>query len=374
MKNNSNEPEVLISGYFGYDNCGDEAILFSMIKSLRRLHPGLEIVVLSGNPERTQELYGVRAVSRWNPFVIIKEMFRCKLFISGGGSLIQDVTSLRSAQYYLTLLWLAQFFRKKNMVFAQGIGPLSDEKTRYKMIRRFSKCNAIVLRDKDSADFLKILGLKNSIHVGADTVMTLTTQDVGLDQGKSILTEIGILDSNYHKTKPLMIVCLRNWGDNSFVPEVAKLLDNQIKTGCDVLLVPSQYPQDMDVISAVSNMMEERCSVFGKRLTAPELMSLIANADKVLSIRLHGLVFGEAFGVPITAISYDPKVRSFMEMCEMEEFMVPINSFNWFQLSEILDRQEAMTVADRLSQDQKREEIREDAWTATEIAINLLND
>jgi len=372
MAKDSAGPKVVISGYYGFDNCGDEAILFSMIKGLRRLIPNVELVILSGNPKRTTELYGVKAVDRWNVASIAKALVGAKLFISGGGSLIQDVTSTKSARYYFSVIKIAQKLKVKTMIFAQGIGPLNSEKIKRDTVDAFEKCDVIVVRDQDSADLLKKIGLKHEVFVGADAVMTLSTEDVGLDIGKSTLAELGILDSNYRKLKPILAVAMRNWGNDDFLKEVAKLLDNQIKTGYDVLLVPCHYPDDMGAISKITTYMEERCYVLGRCFTAMELMSLIANVDKVLSVRLHGVIFGMAFGVPATAISYDPKVESFMKQAHLENQMVPIDEFNWCELSNILNYQEAMPVNERLEQDARRDELKEAAWISFEKAAEMI--
>ena len=45
---------IVISGYYGFGNAGDEAMLAAMIEALSDLDPHLNIIVLSGNPEDTR--------------------------------------------------------------------------------------------------------------------------------------------------------------------------------------------------------------------------------------------------------------------------------------------------------------------------------
>ena len=86
--------KILLSGYYGFDNVGDEAVLFSIVRDLRAvMGDEAEITVLSNNPETTSARYDVRAVDRWNKKTLLTEIKACDLFISGGGSLLQDVTS-----------------------------------------------------------------------------------------------------------------------------------------------------------------------------------------------------------------------------------------------------------------------------------------
>ena len=107
---------ILISGYYGFNNAGDEAILRLMIDNLRARCPEAGLTILSHNPEDTARRYGVRSVNRMNPFLILREILHCDLLISGGGSLLQDATSQRSLLYYLSILNLAQALHKKTFI------------------------------------------------------------------------------------------------------------------------------------------------------------------------------------------------------------------------------------------------------------------
>ena len=100
---------VIISGYFGFDNCGDEAILSAMIQEFTRYMPGEKIIVLSHNPGKTRQLYHVNAINRFNPVQIFFRTMQSSVFISGGGGLLQDVSGKGySVVYYLSLLVMAR--------------------------------------------------------------------------------------------------------------------------------------------------------------------------------------------------------------------------------------------------------------------------
>ncbi|SMB88453.1 Polysaccharide pyruvyl transferase [Desulfonispora thiosulfatigenes DSM 11270] len=85
--------KVILSGYYGFNNAGDEAVLYSIIAALRGLDENLEITVLSNNPEHTIKAYQVKAINRWKVKEIYPAIKEADLVISGGGSLLQDVTS-----------------------------------------------------------------------------------------------------------------------------------------------------------------------------------------------------------------------------------------------------------------------------------------
>ncbi|HWG84690.1 MAG TPA: polysaccharide pyruvyl transferase family protein, partial [Deinococcales bacterium] len=90
--------KVAVSGYYGFNNTGDEAILLAITTELKRL--GHDPVVLSASPEETGRRYGVTAVHRMRPLAVWSAVSGCRAFLSGGGGLLQDKTSARTLQYY----------------------------------------------------------------------------------------------------------------------------------------------------------------------------------------------------------------------------------------------------------------------------------
>ena len=100
--------EVLICGAYGKGNSGDEAILRAIITSMRSIDPLVPLTVMTRKPQETRLLYGVRAIYTFDVPRFLRAAKRTKLFINGGGSLIQDSTSSRSLYYYLFTIWAAR--------------------------------------------------------------------------------------------------------------------------------------------------------------------------------------------------------------------------------------------------------------------------
>jgi len=90
----------LISGYYGFGNLGDEALLAVIVEQLRGRYPGASIDVLSNTPAETARTYGVEATPRAAPGAVRRAIDRADVVLSGGGGLLQNVTSLRSLLYY----------------------------------------------------------------------------------------------------------------------------------------------------------------------------------------------------------------------------------------------------------------------------------
>jgi polysaccharide pyruvyl transferase CsaB len=369
----SRGPKIVISGYYGFDNTGDEAVLMSIIHCLLELRPDARIVVLSENPEKTRATYGVKAVNRWSPFEIAWELMTCRLLISGGGSLIQDVTSARSPIYYLSVILAATLLGKKTMIYGQGVGPLAKESNRARTAKVFNKCHAITVRDSQSAELLKELGVVKDIQVACDPVMALSYEDVDREDIREYLADMNILDSMGRKRKPLLLVAIRSWKDDKHMQPVAEFLDAQARVGWDVLLAPAQFPRDMEAIDKVANMMTERMYCLGKGLAANQFLALTAYADRVFSMRLHGLVFAMAMGVPMLGLSYDPKVDAFMDQAGLERYCMPYDDFDWETAGYLLEEIESLPLELRQRQETRRQEMQEAAWDMARKAVALLS-
>ena len=365
-------PKIAISGYYGFDNCGDEAVLLAIIHCLKKLRPDVRIVVFSNNPSMTHEIYGVDAVNRWNPVKVALKILTSSLLISGGGSLIQDVTSSKNAFYYLGVILMALILKKKVMIYSQGIGPLSIEKNRIRTQKILSRCNVIAVRDNRSADFLKELGIDQDIHVVCDPVMALCHEDIDIDEIRGLLHESSVLESMDETRKPLLFVAVRNWKDDEHIAPVANLLDTQILAGWDVLLVPAHFKEDMEAISKLVSIMSKKPYCIDKCLTARQFMALTARADKVFSMRLHGLICAMAMGTPMMGLSYDPKVDGFMEQSGQGRYCIPYVGIDLITSRALLQELDDLPSDSKQKLEYRRQEMQTTAWETAAKAVELL--
>ena len=87
---------IVISGYYGFGNAGDEAMLCAIIDAIRKEEADAYITVISGNPKETSKKHNINAVGTFSALGILKAIANSDLVISGGGSLLQDATSIRN--------------------------------------------------------------------------------------------------------------------------------------------------------------------------------------------------------------------------------------------------------------------------------------
>lgn len=305
---------ILISGYYGFDNLGDDTVLFGILSAIRKLRPQAEIAVLSNQPERTEELFGIPAFNRWSLPVITRELIRSDLLVMGGGSLLQDVSSPRSVIYYLGIVALAKLLGKPVVFYAQGFGPINRSLSKWLIRRIVNKVDMITVRDDKSHDDLKRLGVTNPpIQVTADPALSIDTRLFPKETGEQILREFGLTPRFQKGDKPLAGIAIRNWNtSHPYLEILARTCDNLVRRGWQVVFIPMQYPGDVGVSKTVADLMEEPSVLLDRQFTFRDISSIIANMDMIVGMRLHSLILAALYEVPFIPLSYDPKIDRFV--------------------------------------------------------------
>ena len=301
---------ILISGYYGFNNIGDESILRTVIDNLREKLPDVEITVLSQSPAQTAEKYGVKAARRMNLWDILRSVRRCDMLLSGGGSLLQDATSSPSLLYYLFLLRLAQLLGKRTFIYSQGIGPISGRRNRRYTAYVLSRADGIVVRDGKSRDLLLELGVPEGlIHVTADPVLRVRAP--GPELGRNILAEEGCPRQEGRLTVGWAVKSRKP--NKDFLREVEKcILWLREEYGADSVLIPFFHDEDVGICQAVAARLAGQAGCLRKKHLSEETLSIIGCMDVLVGVRLHALIYAAVMGVPMIGISYDPKVDSFL--------------------------------------------------------------
>jgi len=302
---------LVISGYYGFKNLGDEAVLLSTIQALRESLPGARITVLSHDPGHTAQAYGVEAVNRWN----IREVFRAlrdsQMLLSGGGSLFQDVTSRRNLYYYLGIVQMARCLRVPVAVYAQGIGPLLRLSSRWITARVLNQVQLITVRDGDSERLLRDIGVNRPpIHVTADPVLGLNPEEMDLTPGLDLARRMGIQGK-------VLAFSVRFWpGAEALWEALAFLGDKWQKKGGQVVFIPFHFPLDVEASREVARRMTEAPVIIEEELDVFTLMGLLKTATLLMGMRLHALIFAAVMEVPFLGLAYDPKVQAFAQRAE----------------------------------------------------------
>lgn len=301
---------VLVSGYYGFGNLGDEAILEVL---LSQLNPE-SIVVLSNNPQKTASIFGVESQDRWNLLKVFALFQRAKLFVSGGGGLFQDTSSLRSVVYYSLLHFMARIAGVKVLVYAQGLGPLRSPVAKYltSLSMRFS--DLVTVRDPRSLSLLRDWGITG--HLTADPVWSLAPGDLPGE----IESELESF-KNYGDGGTILIgLSLREHSsmDENSLNRFKKILSASLPP--NAVLVPLVLQKDQDtrpLDSVIDEWTGKGRAVLrfdSDSLERPsQWLALIGRLDYVVGMRLHSLIMALGAGVPVFGLSYDPKVEKVMK-------------------------------------------------------------
>ena len=302
-------PRILVSGYYGFGNAGDEAILAGLVQGVRGLAPDAELTVLSGNPEATAAEHDVAGVPRGFRSAFA-HMSESDLLISGGGGLLQDATSWRSPLYYLGIIQLALTAGVPVACIGHSIGPLRRPWARSLTRYTLSKVALLSVRDGLSQAALRALGVTREVYTAADPAFILSPPS---QADTAAAWERAQLATD---PRPSLTLALRR-PPGTPSDAIASALAEAIGPPCQQLglrplLIPMQFPADVEFAHTVAARLPLPAEIVRPRLTAREVLALIGGCDLVVAMRLHALIFGAICRRPLVAISYDPKVVGLM--------------------------------------------------------------
>ncbi|HKM17809.1 MAG TPA: polysaccharide pyruvyl transferase CsaB [Limnochordia bacterium] len=285
---------ILVSGYYGCHNSGDEAILAALCQDLAALGvSNKEITVLSGDPAHTESTHHVAAISRFNPLAMIDAMGHSRILISGGGSLLQDATSWRTIPYYLTIIKTAVALGLKVVIYGQGIGPVKNRLYQRWIADVFNQADGIAVRDSDSAQLLQKWGLDTGrLLITADPVFSLEHRHDGPENPTGSGITINLRPyRHWERDYPHWISLIKSWLSAWQTPvRFAALGPGDRQIG---LMLARAIPK-LEVIAA-----EDWRSA----------LHLMGQTEVSVSMRLHGMIFAALGGSLPIGIDYDPKVK-----------------------------------------------------------------
>ena len=288
------------------------------MQEMRSLDPDMPMTVLSKDPKSTRLTYRVQAVHRANFPIWHRAMHHAKLYINGGGSLIQDVTSRRSLWYYLHNIQTAKRCGCKVQMYGCGIGPVIRESHR-KMAARVLNANVdtITLREPDSLEELRAMGVdKPEILLTADPALTL--RQAPEDQTDSVLLRAGIPPHGRY-----ICFALRRWkGFEEKAPLFSKAAEYAYRT---YGLTPVFAAVEKHLDPGANQMAARGLSVphyfLNDAGSAGTIIGALSRMEIVVSMRLHALIFAAGQGIPLAGVVYDPKVSAFLRYLGQEQFV-----------------------------------------------------
>lgn len=305
------KPRLLFSGYYGLGNAGDEAVLAGLLQGMREVGLDAEVTVLSANPALTEQWHGVRAVPRMRP-ALLQAISECDTLVSGGGSLLQDVTSTASLAYYLTVIALAKGMGRRVVVAAQGMGPLLRPASRRWTGSVVGRADLVTVRDEESAGLLRECGVRQPIHVTADPAFLLSSSSQVPRSTFPDALRVGL--------------ALRAWKDRDAVAWGVDLCREMAKRGAAAVLIPMHEPHDRELAESVRSGAGEEVEISPPPKDLTTVLDALYGCEVLLGMRLHALLLAANAGRPVVAWSYDPKVDALMHRVGSPEGLLPLDA------------------------------------------------
>lgn len=354
--------DITICGAYGCGNAGDETILRAILQQLRAFAPQARICVLSRTPQSTARENGVASLHTFSFFKVIRQLRRTRLFISGGGSLIQDVTSSRSLFYYLWTLHSAHRKGARVMMYGCGVGPVSGRFNRWLTGKVIDRCvDRIALRDPDSRELLRELGVtRPEIFLTADPAID---QQVPREKIPEYMAQAGL-----EPGKPYCMFVLRPWQEVSEqLDAFAAAAEYAYEThGLTPVFFPFEARRDQEITQQAADLVHCPRVVVPGCLDGTQICGILSQMTAVVSMRLHALIFAASQGVSIAGISYDPKVKGFLDYLGQKNY-ISTQSISPSALCALVDQ----AVADHGSMEPSVERMRRLARENGELARQL---
>lgn len=331
---------VVFGGWYGSGNIGDDSILIGLRRVLMQVMPGSEVVAISSDPAQTIRVCGVEAIPLLSPLGRLRrggaslnayyETFRgADACIVGGGTPVYDYG-------YASRLFHFRFPKalgKRLFCFGIGVKPIRS-RVGVRLTRGLLRqVDLISIRDCPSRDELVRIGVNRQMSVTGDSALFLAPESY--EVGLSKLAVCGV-----DTERPMVAICPRALSTNHRMHyhepisggaisrirnAVARVADHLSGLGYEVVFIPMHRdPRDDDLeeIRKITGLMRSRAArVVGADLTPGESMAVLGCMTLVFGLRLHSLILAASQGVPVVGVDYDRKIRGFMELAGVGDFI-----------------------------------------------------
>ena len=289
----------LIFGYWGEGNFGDDLLLNAIIKM--KVYDINETIIISSNPVKIYNEYGVRAINKKSIFEIFKSLFVSEVFIVGYGGLLNK----KNTSTYLLLLMIGIFYSvfRSKQIRIERIG--LEKGSLFRLIHRYvfyfyiKKANKISVRDKSS--YSEVLRYFPKANIDIEN-------DLAIEYLKSLGLE-------YVQKKKSIGLALMNVKDFDY--SVIKDYVLSIKDQGYTVNVYIAFKQEGDYVLSKSVFSDISVKYIfynqGGEKNIKEFIESVASEEIFVSMRYHAMIISFLSGAKTVAIPHNSKIRSFAE-------------------------------------------------------------
>ncbi len=167
--------KYLMGGYYGWQNVGDDLLLYVTIAGVARVDGDAEFTVVSSVPVEIPPGTKVTLTSGSRRFETTRQLLHNDVWLFGGGGLLQDRSerSLQSLGYLRHRAWMAKMFRRKIVALGLGIGPLVTAEGRKASRDFLYAADLVTVRDQASLDLALAIAPGCRVELAGDLVPLL---------------------------------------------------------------------------------------------------------------------------------------------------------------------------------------------------------
>lgn len=300
--------KILIFGYFGYNNFGDELLLKAILKMINKFSDSSVYVLY--NPKNIYKFVdryvknlsiNVTLISRWNFLKIIRIILNVDTVICSGG-LFQDKTSDFSLFYYLTIIKISKLFNKKVLILGTEFDVKKCNKKFLTSI--LEKVDYIGVRNKVDVNNMKLLSKKIIVNFFPDLSFVLYEKKIS------------------NNKKNVLGLILKSPDKKSYNEEVNKTIDfcKKISAKHMIYLIPLHLGTDMfseDYLFALKifNKIERSCIKVWDNIEG--IKNIFEETKSFIVSRFHGIIMCLMLRKKFVCVSESMKLINFMKDIEM---------------------------------------------------------
>ncbi len=304
----SEHGDVVLCGYYGFSNLGDDALLRASILRAEKSFPEYSVCALTANGKHDENRFGVRCVKR-KSLLALREIKRAKIFVFGGGTLLQDITSNRSLLYYLFLLRHAERNCTRCELWGNGVGPLRVRSLRLLTSRALRGCAYIGARDAHSASLVRTLTNNSCVLPVVENDLASNTTPSSNARTSFLLKNCGVDES-----APFAAIAVKGSRiKGAEKDELVRLFHVlcMLKAMKYQLLFVEFFPrEDSKLTQALAKRFDGKIM---KDLCASDVVGIFSRAKLVCASRFHALIFARSANTPALSFGTDPKIKAFCE-------------------------------------------------------------
>lgn len=352
-------PNLLLAGYLGCGNLGDDAILLGFVEGLRDRN--YNFMVMSGAPEETYRTHGLSSLPRRDAKQFDEALAQCDALVFPGGSIFQDSTSVASVSYYAGLIKKAKSANKKVIAVGQGVGPLNNFLGKRMAAGAFNMCDAIAVRDAQSVQTLKSIGVKQTPRITADCAFMMPDVHVSDDAPNFNVGGMKTIGVSARGVAKVDVATL--FGD------FCRLL---YQSGSLPVLIEMDRAEDGPLIEKIEKAQGGKIPDIRKLQSPKDMQQRIMRMEAVVATRLHAGILAATVNVPPLMVSYDPKVAAFAKSLDLGSALNLDGSLTAQRMFDVF--QSFMKNRDRNAKitERKRDEMRKAAEQNVEIVATLV--